>query len=277
VQPLEAARALALTLARDVRELTSQRFAMGSGLAGVVLVGVAIVGVAAVAHADDELEPPTDFALDFTPGTLARLGSEPDAADATGDAQPATAPAKPEPPTAEPDAPPETKPETATDDPDAAPARPQPPTPQPARPQRPRPEQPPSADPSRGGGRLPGPPSDDDGGNPWGDPNGWDDLTRDGDAWATGVVAALRGLEVGWYAGDPAPGEFRFEISVCKDGTITAVKKAGGTMSADGQSRVRLALEQLKLKPIPKRLADHMPAKCARIDHVFVWSSDAVK
>lgn len=277
MRPLEAARALALTLARDARELTSQRLALGSGVVGVVLAGVALVGLATVAHADDELDDASDTGLEFLPGTLARLGTDPQARDSTGDGAPATTPTQPQPPTAEPESEPETKPETATDDPHAAPARPRPPTPHPATPPRLRPEHPTSDDPSRGGGRLPGPPREDDGGNPWGDPKGWDDLTRDGDAWATGVVAALRGLKVGWYAGIPAPGEFQFEISVCKDGKIKAVKKAGGTMSADGQSRVRLALEQLKLTPIPKRLADRMPANCARIDHVFVWSSDAVE
>ncbi len=277
MRPLEAARALALTFARDARELTSQRFALGSGLFGVVLASVGLVGLAAVAHADDDLDLQSDVGLEFLPGTLARLGTNPEADDATGDGEPETTPKEPERPTADPQPEPETKPETATDDPHADAARPQPSTPKPPTPPRIRPDKPPSDEPSRGGGRLPGPPDDTNGGNPWGDPNGWDDLTRDGDDWATGVVAALRGLEVGWFGGIPAPGEFRFEISVCKSGKITAVKKAGGTMSADGQSRVRLALEQLKLKPIPKRLADRMPSNCARIDHVFVWSSDALE
>jgi hypothetical protein len=279
VRAVEPLRALLRTLQSDVRELTEQRLAFGGGIAGTLLAACVLWGVAAVAHADDEPTPSEDFTLDFQPGTLARLGTDPDAADATGDMQ--TPSPSPEPPTLDPPAPPAPEPETVTEDHTAAPARPEPPpTRRDPDPPRARTDDPPRRDPqtpSHSGGKLPGPPSDDDGGNIWGDPRGWDDLTREGDAWASSVVAALRGLEVGWIYGKPAPGDFQFRISVCKDGEIVSVKKMGGTMEADGQSRVRLALEQLKLDPIPKKVADRMPAKCARIDHTFVWSSDRVK
>jgi hypothetical protein len=276
VRPIEPILALVRTFGRDARDLVEQRFAFGGGLAGVVITGFALWGAAAIAHADDATEPvPEDIALEFLPGSLARLGSEPTAKEASGgDAEPPVA--QPEPIT-EPPTPPPAAPETVTSDHDAAPAKPQPPRrPDTGRPRLPTDDHA-SDDPSHSGGRRPGPPSVDDRGNPWGDPEGWDDLTRDGDPWATSVVKALEDLPVGWYAGKPAPGDFRFRISVCKDGKVSDVVKKGGTMARDGQDAVLLALEQLELPPIPKHVADRMPSRCARIDHLFVWSGAAVK
>jgi hypothetical protein len=38
-------------------------------------------------------------------------------------------------------------------------------------------------------------------GDPFGSPNGWSDMAKDGDPWATAVLAALNGMKVGAYAG----------------------------------------------------------------------------
>jgi len=269
-------RAIARSFGRDARELVEQRFAFGSGLAGVVIAGFALWGIAAIAHADVAIEPiGEEVALEFLPGSLARLGTNPSARESSGgDAQPTIVPPEP---TIEPPTPPPPQPQTVTTDDDAAPAQPQPPVRRDPKQSRLPTDEPPSDDPPHTGGRRPGPPSVDDGGNPWGDPNGWDDLTRDSDPWATSVVQALEDLPVGWYAGKPATGDFRFRISVCKDGEISDVVKKGGIMSRDGQDAVLLALEQFELPPIPKHIAAQMPARCARIDHTFVWSGAAVK
>lgn len=269
-------RALARTFGRDARDLIEQRFAFGSGLGGIVLAGFALWGVTAIAYADDASEPaPVEIDLEFLPGSLARLGSDPSARDASGgDAQPNVA--DPE-PTIETPSPPPAEPETVTTHEDAPPAQPEAPPPRDPKPPRLPSDARPSDDPPHSGGRRPGPPSVDDGGNIWGDPEGWDDLTREGDAWATSVVKALSDLPVGWYAGKPATGDFRFRISVCKDGEIQDVVRKGGSMSRDGQDAVLLALEQFELPPIPKHIAARMPARCARIDHTFVWNGAAVK
>jgi hypothetical protein len=261
-------RAVLRVFARDAREVTDQPIAVGSGFAGILVVALVIAGVAVIARADDSDEqPPGDYALEFTPGTIARLGTRPDAPESSGAETP---PETPPPPDAPPPEPPDPQPSTFTDDETTPPA---PPKPKPQLPRPPKPEVPrPHGDPDQ-----PGPPSVEPRGNIWGDPDGWDDLTRDGDEWATGVVKALEALPVGWFAGKPAPGEFKFRISVCKDGKISDVVKKGGTMERDGQDAVLLALEQFHLPPIPKRIADHMPARCARIDHTFVWSGDTVK
>ena len=276
MRPLEPVLALARTFGRDARDLVEQRFAFGTGLAGVVITGFALWGVAAIAHADDASEAvPEDVALEFLPGSLARLGTDPSAKEASGgDAQP---PSPQSEPTLQPPTPPNPEPQTVTTDDHAAPAQPQPPKRRtPEAPRLPTTDRT-SDDPPRSGGRRPGPPSVDDRSDVWSDPEGWDELTRDGDPWATSVVKALEDLPVGWYAGKPAPGDFRFRISVCKDGKVSDVVKKGGTMSSDGQDAVLLALEQLELPPIPKHVTARMPGRCARIEHLFVWSGAAVK
>ena len=238
---------------------------------------LALWGVAAVANADDPGEPaPQEIDLEFLPGSIARLGSDPSAREASGGDVKPIVESEPE-PTIEPPTPPPTQPPTVTTQEDAPLAPPETPRHRDPKPSRLPTETPTSDDPPHTGGRRPGPPNIDDRGNPWGDPEGWDDLTRDGDPWATSVVKALEDLPVGWYAGKPATGDFRFRISVCKDGEISDVVKKGGTMSRDGQDAVLLALEQFELPPIPKDVADRMPARCARIDHTFVWNGAAVK
>ena len=116
-------------------------------------------------------------------------------------------------------------------------------------------------------------------GDPFGDPDGWDDLTRDGDAWATSVMKALNNMPVGTYAAKGAKGDFKFQLTICKDGTIkeNGVAKKGGSMNQDGQNAVLLALEQLKIPKPPAKVASAMPSNCAKIKYTFVWSSGKVK
>jgi hypothetical protein len=116
-------------------------------------------------------------------------------------------------------------------------------------------------------------------GDPFGDPEGWDDLTRDGDPWATSVMKALNNMPVGTYAAKGAKGDFKFQLTICKDGTIkeNGVAKKGGSMDQDGQNAVLLALEQLKIPKPPKKVADSMPSSCAKIKYTFLWSSGKVK
>jgi len=114
-------------------------------------------------------------------------------------------------------------------------------------------------------------------GDPFGDPEGWDDLTRDGDPWATSVMKALNNMPIGAYAAKAKSGEMKFQLSICKDGTIKQVLKKGGSLPADGQAAVMLALEQLEIPKPPKKVADSMPSSCAKIKYTFVWSSKGVK
>lgn len=114
-------------------------------------------------------------------------------------------------------------------------------------------------------------------GNPFGDPEGWDDLTRDGDPWATSVMKALNNMPIGAYAAKAKSGEMKFQLTICKDGSIKQVLKKGGSLPEDGQSAVLLALEQLEIPKPPKKVSDAMPGNCAKIKYTFVWSSKGVK
>ena len=123
------------------------------------------------------------------------------------------------------------------------------------------------------------PTADKNEGDPFGDPEGWDDLTRDGDPWATEVMKKLNNMPVGAYAGKGASGDYKFQLTICKDGTIKddGVLSKGGSLSQDGKDAVRLALESLQIPKPPKKVADSMPSKCAKLKYTFVWSSKGVK
>jgi hypothetical protein len=116
-------------------------------------------------------------------------------------------------------------------------------------------------------------------GDPFGDPEGWDDLTRDGDPWATEVMKKLNNMPIGAYAAKAAKGDYKFQLTICKDGTIkdNGVLSKGGTLPEDGKNAVRLALESLQIPKPPKKVADSMPGNCAKLKYTFVWSAKGVK
>lgn len=116
-------------------------------------------------------------------------------------------------------------------------------------------------------------------GDPFGDPEGWDDLTRDGDPWATEVMKKLNNMPIGAYAAKAAKGDYKFQLTICKDGSIkeNGVLSKGGSLPEDGKNAVRLALESLEIPKPPKKVADSMPGNCARLRYTFVWSAKGVK
>jgi hypothetical protein len=116
-------------------------------------------------------------------------------------------------------------------------------------------------------------------GDPFGDPEGWDDLTRDGDPWATEVMKRLNNMPIGAYAAKAAKGDYKFQLTICKDGKIKdgGVLSKGGSLPEDGKNAVRLALESLEIPKPPKKVADSMPGNCAKLKYTFVWSAKGVK
>jgi hypothetical protein len=114
-------------------------------------------------------------------------------------------------------------------------------------------------------------------GDPFGDPDGWAEIAKDGDPWATSVMKALNNMPVGAYAAKAKKGEFRFQLSICKDGTIQKVVDKGGSLPPDGVHGVMLALQQLKIPKPPAKIASQMKSNCAKIKYTFKWSSGGVK
>jgi outer membrane biosynthesis protein TonB len=115
-------------------------------------------------------------------------------------------------------------------------------------------------------------------GDPFGDPNGWADIAKDGDPWATSVMAALNGMKVPAYAGNlPAGASYKFRLKVCKNGTVDQVMTRGGTGNADLDSKVRAEIERLKFAPPPAHIASKMKSNCVTLNYTFAWTSGKVK
>lgn len=230
----------------------------------------------ALADACPGTQSEEDFELDFSAGQVMKLGADVENSSADP-AAPAT-PTEPEPTQAEPSS--ASTPNAVTDDPTPAvtPPDPQPNRVDPPRPttgRRPRPTPSPSPSPSLS--KLPKPGPAPSKGDPFGDPGGWADIAKDGDPWATAVMKALNRMKVGSYGAEIGKGTMKFQLTLCKDGSIKTVSKKGGTLASGDQGKVLTALGQLKLPRPPAKLAKKMKTSCAKIKYTFVWSSGDVK
>jgi len=241
---------------------------VGCGLLGLLLAQVS-GGASGVDDAIDELA--------FVPGGVLALGS-PEVEDRS--ANPGVAPPSP---------PVEPTPPDATEAPvDATEDRPPPDDaftddPSPQQPSRPRPSRPhpggPRAEPSRPGvlPAPPGPIGTPSRGDPFGDPSGLDDLAGDGDPWAGGVIAAIEAMDVGTVYAKPIAGHVRFQLTICKDGTVSKVSYKGGTASVDERDLVLLELSRLRIPRPPPAIAAQMKGSCAKIAHTFSWTVDGAR
>lgn len=263
--------------------------AVAGGFVGMLLSSAvlyaAFVILPSVAAADESDED--DFEIDFEPGALVRLGSEVEAPDIPEKVVIQDTRAEEEVPeetiTEEEDLPPEPEPEPEPEEkPKPKPDKPPPekkdkklPTAKiPTKKNTPYDDKPTNKPPP--GKKNKGLPSLQKG-DPFGDPGGWSDIAKDGDPWATAVMKALNNMPVGAYAGKGAKGDFKFQLTLCKDGSIKKVDKKGGSLTADGQDAVRLALSQLKLPKPPAAIAKKMKSSCAKIKYKFRWSASGVK
>jgi len=109
-------------------------------------------------------------------------------------------------------------------------------------------------------------------GDPFGSPDGWSDMAKDGDPWATAVMAALNGMKVGAYAGEGTAADFKFQLVICADGRIDRINKKGGSADAQLAGAIKNALESLKLPKAPAEIAKQLGSSCKAIKYVFTWS-----
>lgn len=115
-------------------------------------------------------------------------------------------------------------------------------------------------------------------GDPFGDPNGWADMAKDGDPWATSVMAALNAMKVpAWAAKLPAGAPYKFKLKVCKDGTVEQVLSKGSSGNPDLDSAILGTLERLKFAPPPANILSKMKAKCVTLNYTFSWTQGRVK
>jgi hypothetical protein len=97
-------------------------------------------------------------------------------------------------------------------------------------------------------------------------------MAKDGDPWATAVLAALNNLTVGSYAGLGQDVTYKFQLIVCADGSIDDVrtKQSSGKPDFDGQ--MRNAIERIKLPKAPADLAKQLASSCKKIPYIFTWA-----
>ena len=115
-------------------------------------------------------------------------------------------------------------------------------------------------------------------GDPFGDPNGWADLKKDGDPWATSVMSALNNMKVpAWAAKLPAGKPYRFKLKVCKNGSVEKVYDKGSSGNKDLDGAVKGEIERLKFPPAPAKIAKQMKASCVVLNYNFAWSQGKVK
>jgi hypothetical protein len=115
-------------------------------------------------------------------------------------------------------------------------------------------------------------------GDPFGDPNGWADMAKDGDPWATSVMAALNAMKVPAYAAKlPAGKPYKFMLKICKDGKVDTVLTKGSSGNTELDAAIKKELEFLKIPKPPKKVLDMMPSNCVLLKYQFAWQQGKVK
>jgi hypothetical protein len=271
------------TFGRDIVDLFRNPLAFVGGLGGMLLTSaLAYLGVGAMADAAADAasaEDEDEFMIDFEPGALVKLGVKMEETEIPEKIIVQETRAEEEVEVVE---------EAVTEDAKAAPAtneKPEDPPDKPKKTDAPKPTE--KKDSKLPTSKLPTtantpykndlPTVTQDRGDPFGDPGGWADRAKDGDPWATSVMKSLNNMKVGAFAGKGGAGDFKFQLTICKDGSIKTVAKKGGSLSEEGQNAVRLALEQLDIPKPPADVAQKMGSSCAKIKYTFVWSSRGVK
>lgn len=111
-------------------------------------------------------------------------------------------------------------------------------------------------------------------GDPFGSPMGWSDRMKDGDPWATQVMAVLnRGIQGAAYAAKSnASGFYKFRITICKDGTIKTVQSKGSSGDKQIDYSVQQSLKNLKIPRPPADVAKQLKGGCKRIPYTFKYN-----
>jgi hypothetical protein len=256
------------SIRRDLRALTRNRAAFASGL--FFALGASGGLFALLTSAPVSAEVPQS--VPFDAGLMTPLGPIPrnvqvtpvSLLDAAGDPQ-ATETADdsiedPEALTTDEDA-------QVAVDPTPRPPRPRPPGNAGPKPVPPKPEPPsPPAPPVM----VPPPPTADP--DPFGATNGWAEMTKEGDPWATAVLAALNSMRIPTWAASGAHGAFSFRLRVCPSGRVDKVftKRPSGDDRLDRAIVTELA--RTSLPPMSSTLREAANGRCATLRHTFVWT-----
>lgn len=110
-------------------------------------------------------------------------------------------------------------------------------------------------------------------GDPFGSADGWADLAKDGDPWATGVIGALNKMKIPSYAAEQKSGVFKFQIEICANGTISRVTKKKPTGDGTLDSMLVAAITSTKIPLPPADVAKQLKGGCKKIPYQFTWSN----
>jgi len=262
------------SIAREFRGLLAVPLAFFGGLIGSVILCGALVFTMWWLEEHAEARPPVedDFTIDFEPGALTKLGVEPQEIPEKSITEDARTPE-------------DVKTETVTED--------ETPPPEPEKEKEPEEEKPKDKTPINKDKKAPVkdknqtknnpyekdlPNNVPESGDPFGDPNGWADLAKDGDPWATSVMAALNGMKVpAWAAKLPAGAPYRFRMRVCKNGTVDLVLDRGSSGNKELDAAIKGEIQRLKFNPPPAKIANKMKSNCVTLNYNFSWSAGRVK
>ncbi len=115
-------------------------------------------------------------------------------------------------------------------------------------------------------------------GDPFGDPNGWADMAKDGDPWATSVMAALNAMKVPAYAAKLPHGKpYKFMLKICKDGKVDTVLTKASSGNTELDTAILGELKRLKIPKPPAKVLAKMPSNCVLLKYQFSWQQGKVK
>lgn len=95
--------------------------------------------------------------------------------------------------------------------------------------------------------------------------------------WSAALLDSLNSIEIRWLSSEQTSATFKFQLTVCKDGSIKTITKKGGAMSEEQQTMVRLALEKHRLPKPPPSIASTMVSPCAKIKYTFILDGSGVR
>lgn len=230
-----------IVVAQDLRRIVEQPGPFLGGLLGTIVSCSALVAALLWLPSPAAAEPESPLVIEFIPASAMSLG------ELEGETGAATSEPQTEP----------------------TPPAPTPPTP---KPHDPKPNPSPSPNPNPGSNPDPG------GASPFGDPDAWGDMVRDGDPWAGAVMRALRSMKVPAWAGKIATERpFEFRLIICKDGRIDQVLRKQSTGDADLDATLVHEISRLVLPPVPASMAASMSRSCVTLSYSFTWSATGVR
>jgi hypothetical protein len=278
VRPPTFVAALFGSIWRDVRDLFRNPLAFLGGVGGTVLTFALLLASFVVfggeASADAEAEDDA-LELDFEPGTLVKLGIEPEEKEIPEKII-----------TQETRAEEETTTETITEDENQKPK-------DDIEPEEKEPKKKPSKNPDKKDKKLPtaknpttkNTPYDDlptvdyNIGDPFGDPKGWADRLVKGDKWATAIMRELNNAGTMTAGAEKFRGTYKFRLQLCPNGKIGKIQPKGGNLDSQGQSFVTGSLERLRVKfhyKVPADVAKKMKGRCQYVKGTFVWKNGVI-